>query len=221
MMNRLQTVVFDLDDTLYKELEYLQSAYKEIAIFLESKIGVSHLEILQEMLDWYQNGENAFKLVLEKYETAYLETDLLLKMYRNHVPSIKLSNEGKHVLNSLKELGISMGIMTDGRSIQQRNKIKVLELENYTKDILISEEFGSEKPDERNYQHFMKKYPTANYFYIGDNTKKDFVTANKLGWTTICLLDNGSNVHQQNFTLPKAYLPKHKIHSLTEILDLL
>ena len=52
----------------------------------------------------------------------------------------------KHLLDVLKEKNIPAGLITDGRSVTQRNKLKSLGLLNYFKEVIISEEFGSEKP---------------------------------------------------------------------------
>ena len=71
--------------------------------------------------------------------------------------------------------------------------------------IVISEEFGSEKPHINNYLYFQNKFPDKNYTYIGDNTSKDFVSANSLNWTTICLLDKGDNIHKQNFNVSQEF----------------
>ena len=46
-------VVFDLDDTLYKEIDYLFSAYHAIAESIR-------LDVAGEMLDWYHAGKNVF-----------------------------------------------------------------------------------------------------------------------------------------------------------------
>lgn len=54
----------------------------------------------------------------------------------------------------------------------------------------------------------------------GDNLRKDFITPNKLGWKTICLLDDGRNIHRQDFSCPEEYLPNVKIHTLKELLSL-
>ena len=68
----------------------------------------------------------------------------------------------------------------------------------------------------------MDKYPEASYVYIGDNPKKDFVGANEVGWNTICLLDNGENVHKQEFDiLEDRYLPDVRIKSLVELVEII
>ena len=46
------------------------------------------------------------------------------------------------------------------------------------------------------------------------------ITPNKLGWKTICLLDDGRNIHRQDFSCPEEYLPNVKIHTLKELLSL-
>ena len=61
---------------------------------------------------------------------------------------------------------------------------------------------------------------SGGFIYIGDNTKKDFIAPNKLGWETICLRDNGLNIHQQNFNLDSSFLPKYMINNLAEIVKI-
>ena len=109
-----------------------------------------------------------------------------------------------------------MGILTDGRSISQRNKIRALGLESWINKIVVSEEFGSAKPDERNFRHFHKVFPQHRSFaYIGDNPAKDFVTPNRLGWSTICLVDQGKNIHPQQIErFPVAYHPQFLISKI-------
>ena len=84
-----------------------------------------------------------------------------------------------------------LGLLTDGRSISQRNKLSAMGITSLFDEILISEEFGSEKPCEDNYLFFQNKYSTNDCVYFGDNFGKDFVTPNRLGWKTIGLLDDG------------------------------
>ena len=144
-------------------------------------------------------------------------------IYRLHTPSIKIDINTKNILTIIKERDELRGLMTDGRSIQQRNKIKSLGLEQYFSDILISEEFGSEKPNIANYSYFMNDGDSSKikYFYVGDNPQKDFKSANKLGWVTICLKDNGQNIHKQNFILEKEYLPMHIIDNIEQLLAII
>lgn len=215
-MNK-KIVVFDLDDTLYKEITFLKSAFQVIARCVADKTGTSDTMLFDQMMQWHENKENVFRALLTKHKGIGMDIMDLLDIYRNHDPKISISADTRKLLNALVGLNIKLGIITDGRSIQQRNKINALGLKKYFGDVIISEEFGSEKPCPLNYQYFMDKYGKADYYYIGDNTAKDFVSPNKLGWLTICLLDNGTNIHKQDFDLPTINLPSHKIGSLEEL----
>lgn len=210
-------VVFDLDDTLYKEVDFLKSAYKEIAVFLSKETDKNHGVIYNNMMEYYKNGANTFKEILEFTQSKNTTVEQLITIYRNHTPNIALDVETEELLKRLKKSNVRMGLITDGRSKQQRNKIEALKLRDYFKDIIISEEFGSEKPNIRNFKYFNDKYLGCQFLYIGDNTAKDFIAPNKLGWLTVCLLDQGNNIHQQNFNVKKAQQPVFTINSISEL----
>ena len=48
-------IIFDLDDTLYYEIDYLKSAYQEIA----SRICKEDNHLYNKMLKLYQEGKNS------------------------------------------------------------------------------------------------------------------------------------------------------------------
>ena len=196
MTQKSKVVVFDLDDTLYKERGYLLSAYREIAAKMESRYGLEG--IFDRMHKWWQEGENVFQRLIDMY-TLDLTIDDLLAIYRSHVPAIRLDEETKCLLDRLHQHAV-LGLITDGRSLTQRHKVEALGLTAYMDDadILISEETGFEKPSEEPFRHFMARYPSCTYYYIGDNHTKDFVAPNHLGWTSICLLDDGRNIHKES-----------------------
>lgn len=201
--------IFDLDDTLTYEINYLKSAYKEIALSLEGEL------LYDQMLHWYQKGQDVFQLVSNLYSVSKED---LLQMYRGHYPVISLNEGALEVLDEVKKKGHLLGIITDGRSITQRNKLKALGIEDLFDQIIISEEFGSTKPNEKNYKVFATA-DESDYFYIGDNVTKDFLIPNLLGWNSVCLLDQGKNIHKQDFNVAEEFLPKYKIKSLVELLE--
>lgn len=215
-----KVVVFDLDDTLYKEIYYVKSAFSEIAKLVDK---VSHIDITKYMWNDYYENKDVFSSV-EILSGARLTKQECIKIYRNHIPDISMQRDDYLILHELYRSGTVCGLITDGRSITQRNKIKALKVDRYFIDsnIIISEEFGSEKPNIRNYQTFCERYPLSDFYYVGDNPAKDFISPNKLGWTTICLLDKEYiNIHSQNFSMPKEYIPQYKFNSLKEILPLI
>ena len=221
MMRYMCNVVcFDLDDTLYKEINYLEAAYKIIA---EEVFGEQMETYFHQMLSWYYSKDDVFQRVVDLSPKKISKNDLL-DIYRYGVHNLPLSLEVRNVLDELEAKGYNLGLITDGRTLTQRNKISALGLFDYFKeeDIVISEEFGSEKPSLLNYKYFMNRYPNFRFYYVGDNPKKDFVGANQLGWETICLIDDGSNIHKQEFdSLDSSYQPKYKIHKFPELLNII
>lgn len=206
--------VFDLDDTLFQEIDFLKSAYRHIARQLQPHLSA---DIYEEMLQRYFRKENVFGWILDEYKERVPEkdTNFLLKEYREHLPAIALSKETKAFIEQVEARNIPTGLITDGRGITQRNKLKALGIEKFFEDIIISEEFGSEKPDERNYLYFEKKYPGKEFYFFGDNTSKDFIVPIRLGWQTICIKDSGNNIHQQLIT--NNHVPKYFISSFSDI----
>lgn len=210
-------VVFDLDDTLYKEIDFVKSAFHAIAkdIFHDFKPE----KIYNILYNTYLKRGDAFEEIIVR--TQYFTTkEKLLYFYRNHVPSLILSEDVKLFLEFLKKNNVTMGIISDGRSLTQRNKIKSLKLYKYilNENIIISEEFGFAKPSAENFVYFMKKYPNIKKFlYFGDNIKKDFIMPNSLGWTTIGLRDKGQNIHSQNIEICMPnWLPNFWINDMVE-----
>ncbi|MDD3944747.1 MAG: HAD family hydrolase [Bacteroidales bacterium] len=203
--------VFDLDDTLYKEIDFLKSGYRSIA----SLVDKNHSWLLyQRMLNLYYEGENVFDIISKSYKN--FPVDSLLNIYRNHFPDIQLEKDVLETLQFLKKKG-KTGLVTDGRSSTQRNKLQALGIEDYFDKIVISEETGYAKPDIRLFQQF-HEFKSDIYYYIANDTSKDFITPNQLGWTTVCLLDSKkNNIIEQNFTLKKEYLPLKKIKKISEI----
>jgi len=215
MINNNTHIVFDLDDTLYKEINFVKSAYIYINSYINFRFNLDLSNNIKKCLD----GEvNFFDLINSKlYPDQSFPIEKYLELYRFHYPQISFSHDTTVFLKTILSHNIDFSIITDGRSISQRNKIKALGLYDLVKNIIISEETGFEKPHLNNFKLLERIYPDKKLVYIADNTSKDFLAPNLLNWNTICLLDNGENIHRQNFDLNFEYLPKIKVNNLTDI----
>lgn len=212
ILNKKSLVVFDLDDTLYNEFDYLNSAFREIAEVINS-YNIS--DIHDEMIGWYKEGKDVFENIIKKYSPDLSKAQIIRK-YREHMPNVKLFDDAQKFIDKLAGYNIKMALVTDGRSITQRNKISALGLENIFEKVVISEEINSEKPSSKNFEILIDENYNS-YVYIADNPKKDFFAPNKLGWETICLLNNGKNIHKQDFQQMDLFIPKNKISSFKDI----
>ena len=177
-----RVVIFDLDDTLYSEKEYVKSGYREIA---------KHNPQIENMEDklWhaFQNGRKAIDEVLLS-EGLYTEekAQACLRVYRNQMPKIHLYEGVLQMLQQLVVDGILLGLITDGRPNGQRAKIKALNIEQYFGKIIITDELGDSsfrKPNPIAFEimHTFFAVPYKNMVYVGDNPSKDFQAPEKLG----------------------------------------
>ena len=64
MTTKIKALVLDLDDTLYAEISYLQSAYR----FIAAKISTQPQQLYAKMLAEYHAGENVFENISKKYQ---------------------------------------------------------------------------------------------------------------------------------------------------------
>jgi len=149
--------VFDLDDTLYSESNFELSGIKYVYNYL--KINTIDLDCL------LNNRTNWIEQIVSNSNNSFTK-QLILELYRNHKPQIELYKSAKLFLEKLISFKSEMSLITDGRSITQRNKLIALGIEAYFKNIIISEEIKSEKPSEINYKMTMSEEINKEYVYI-------------------------------------------------------
>lgn len=225
--NQENMIVFDLDDTLFDEREFCRSAYAEITAELSSRFQADAPRVLDTMWSALMNRDNPFTAMEEELEREKIAfppelTKEMVRLYRSHRPE-RLS-PGRGVIATLERLrrdGVKTGIITDGRGTTQRAKIAALGISEFfdDSDILISEEQGADKRSELMFRRLMKLHPYERGFaYVGDNTEKDFLQPNLLGWTTVCLRHLRAGVHPQDFRHTGAMAPDIIVSSLPELL---
>ena len=135
---RIKGVIFDLDDTVYSEKEYIKSGYKAVSDYLGGGFE-------DKLWDYFNSGKLAIDELLNELGLD-AEKDAALNTYRNHKPNIHLYDGVVGLIESLKIRDIKIGIITDGRPEGQRNKITSLGLDRLVDDIIITDELGSTIP---------------------------------------------------------------------------
>lgn len=220
-----EMTVFDLDDTLFKERDFVTSSFRVIAREADRR-GIISYEKALAILCAGRDGGMAFSSLAEEVAARApgcgLTEEWMVNTYRTHTPDIKLDDATESVLAALRERGETLGLITDGRSNTQRAKIKALGLERFIepRNILVSGETGFDKTHREPFDMIMMRNPAERrYVYVGDNSAKDFIWPNKLGWLTVQLDDaDGVNIHPQSSDRPAAFLPQRHIGSLSQLL---
>lgn len=175
----IKGVIFDLDDTLYSEKEYVRSGYKKIAEYLGKK------DAADKLWDYFEAGKPAIDEYLGEIGAIDKKTKCL-NVYRSQIPEITLYDDVKKIIKKLKNKEIRVGIITDGRPEGQRNKLKALGLDKMVDDIIITDELGGiqfRKPNDISFRIIQNRWriPFEQIIYVGDNPNKDFQAPKQLG----------------------------------------
>jgi putative hydrolase of the HAD superfamily len=224
----ITTVVFDLDDTLYDEIEYCKSGFQAVAEFLSEGPGAPSAERIFSVL-WKRfttgNRRNTFNTALDELGISYDDKliEELVNVYRGHIPDLTLPQDCREVLCKLRTK-YTLALITDGYLPGQKLKVQSLGIEDFFKCIVYTEQLGREfwKPSPAGFEKIIEilNEKPENMAYIGDNEKKDFIAPNKLGFSTIQLIRH-SRLHTSTSTESgaKAQHVIHKISQLPAVLD--
>jgi putative hydrolase of the HAD superfamily len=215
-------LAFDLDDTLYEELNYVKSGFREVARWLLNELGIDENSSYQFMVNELERSGrgNIFNNLLAEHELfSKSRLKKCISVYRLHFPDIRLSKEASECLLRLKSH--SKYVVTDGNKLVQYNKVKALELDKMQaiRKIFITYRHGLKHGKPSPYC-FMKICELENttpehVVYIGDNPHKDFVGIKPFGFKTIRVLQGNF----KNLQLDEAHEADLRIHSLEELTD--
>lgn len=215
---RMPHIVCDLDDTLYPESDYVDSCFAFVGEIMRTLYGTSDAceRLVRLKADRVADPIGS---MLHELSLPAAVRDLVVAAMRAHRPAIRLSVGAELLLSTLALSGRSVSIITDGRSVTQRRKLESLGLLGVVQPY-ISEELGAAKPDPLAFMRVMSDQPTASgYWYIADNPAKDFVSPNKLGWTTVMLKAGSTAIHPQR--APSAsHMAQHVVESLEAVCSL-
>lgn len=202
-LDDVEGVIFDLDDTLYSEKDYVKSGYKVVARLLGDEALADRLWI------YFENGKPAIDKVLNELGCIGRKEECM-EAYREQMPEIKLYDGVVELILELKSKGIKVGIITDGRVIGQKRKLQALGLDKLIDDIIITDELGGtqfRKPCDIAFRIIQRRWelPFEQMVYVGDNAEKDFQAPKQLGMRSIFLrnkegiyFDNSENDVQKN-----------------------
>lgn len=206
---------FDLDDTLYKEMDFVASGYRAVAAVLATETGVPQKDIETMIM---QRRPRGFEFAIEATKSKH-SVDELVEIYRSHRPNIIPETDALPTLEALKAAGAALVLITDGSTRHQRSKIKALGIEKFFDMILVSEETGGDKTTEIPWQMVETHFGALRRFYIADNMAKDFHLPNLRGWHTIMLRDRRHrNVFpQQPLNHKPEYRPQTTIDRLGDL----
>jgi putative hydrolase of the HAD superfamily len=220
-------VVFDMDDTLYDEIEYYKSGFRAVARIVAKTQGLVDEKKLYDVL-WglFSKGNHTttFNMAFGQLGLACDDKFIrsVVQSFRLHRPLIAMPAETENVLKTLYGQ-YTLALLTDGYMPAQRFKVQSLGIEKYFRCIIYTEELGRKywKPSTVGFEKILDVLKTEgkNCVYVADDLTKDFIAPNKLGFGTIQLI-RPNGIHHDK--APDEYAkPKYVIKSLDELPRLL
>lgn len=217
----IKAMIFDLDDTLYDEWQYVSQAFANTADYLARRLETPERkgEFYGYMLEIVrQKGRGRVFDVLCEEAGVHLPIDELVEAYRSTRPCLKLYPDAEQILQVLEENNVKTGLITDGCSLVQHEKIAALGLKPRLDSVIVTDDYGICKPQTTAYEKCLQelKCVPGEAAYVGDNPRKDFIGAKKLGMKTFRILrEKGMFMKEQADAGGEA---DYRIRSLTELI---
>lgn len=200
---QIKGVIFDLDDTVYSEKEYVRSGFRAVAMFLGDE------NYADKLWSFFEAKKPAIDELLRQ-QNRESDRNEILNIYRCHKPFIHLYDGVIGMLKELRGRGYKIGIITDGRPDGQHNKIEALGLEKLVDDIIITDELGGpqfRKPCDISFRILQNRWrlSPSEIVYVGDNPIKDFQAPRQLGMKSIWFR-NSNSLHKNENRLDLDYI---------------
>ena len=183
--SKYKLIVFDLDNTLILEKDYLFEAYEEISYHIESTCFVDKLKIENYLKnEFINNGRTKlFDKMISHFNISKFEIKAILNILRSYTPLRKISliDNMKLILEGLKDKKIPYVIFTNGSVDQQKNKVANIEWDGLLTDVIYANEINP-KPDPISFSNYLLKNKIKinknEILMIGDSIVDELFTKN-------------------------------------------
>jgi putative hydrolase of the HAD superfamily len=215
----ISTFLFDLDGTLYDRdaliRELATAQYATFRTELE-RVGAQRFsERLVELDDHgYAPKDRVYRQLGEEWGlSADVQRRLIAHFWSSYDGLCRLADDTRRTLETLKQRGKTLGLITNGGTERQNRKIDALGIRPLLDAVLISETEGVRKPDSAIFERALARCSAAagETIYVGDHPQIDIEGARAAG-----LVPVWKTVPYWTLTVPSV----RRIERLSELLDL-
>ena len=225
----IKAVFFDIDDTLYDTSGFARLARKAaINVMIDAGLPLSSDEaykLLKEIIkEKGSNYDKHFNILTKRVfgEEKPLLIALGMITYHNvKFALLRLFPKTPSTLIYLKSKGYHLGVISDGITIKQWEKLIRLGLHHFFDEVVTSEEAGVEKPDEKIFRLALDRMgcqPT-NSIMIGNKFNKDIIGAINIGMSAI--LVNSKLTSDEKEYLEENNIELDVVSNIGDIIELL
>lgn len=185
-----RAVVFDLDDTLVAERDFVLGGFRAAAARAAAAGGVSETAAYEELVGMYRSGvrRTTFDRWLAEHPGVGVSVGDLVDAYRGHAPALAPLPGVERLLSRLKAV-YRLGLVSDGPAAMQERKWLASGLAPYFDAVVFSDSLGRDawKPSPRAFLAVSAALGVepAACVYVGDNPAKDFRGARAAGMRAV------------------------------------
>lgn len=193
-----RAVVFDLDDTLYPEHQFVDGGLRAAASLLARELpeaarrGVEALVARLWELHGIHGRGRLFDLIVQELAGAPDPTLVLAAVhaYRTHPPKLEPFEGIADLVRAMAREGVALGVVSDGLSSVQQRKLEGLgPMAADFEVVVMTDELGPgrAKPSPAGFLVACRRLGVApaNATYVGNDDRKDFRGARAAGLATI------------------------------------
>ena len=235
-MRAIDTVLFDLDDTLHDDTAAYRAAARTVADTIAQEHGID----AQALAEGYERAAMAFWSALSADHLTLAIGDQRERMWREALGAVglddpalaaqcadgyvharaevlELSPGALDVLTALRDRGCKLGLVTNGFAATHHDKIDRLGLRERMDAFFIADEVGMIKPNPELYRHACRVLGSEppRTAMVGDRYARDVLGAHEVGLFTVLV-----DVHAIPIP-PGGPLPDAVVASITEVLGVL
>jgi putative hydrolase of the HAD superfamily len=192
-----RAVLFDLDDTLYRERRFALSGFRHVAQIVAASCGLDAAQVFRLLAGSLRRGRRgtALQALCISAGHPFDSVPALVDVMRGHLPAIHLPTASIRTLHALRT-GWRLGIVTNGFPGVQRRKVAALGLEPLVDTVVYACEHGSGlgKPDPEPFIVAARRLGVepARCVFVGDDVCRDVGGARAVGMRTIRIVRPGA-----------------------------
>jgi putative hydrolase of the HAD superfamily len=190
MRKDIDAVAFDLDGTLYPNIQFysrlIPFVLKEHRLLIALGKARDILRATAPSGDFYDLQAELMAEILKVDDVSSVKEKTERLIYRGWEPifkKVKLYSHVHEILQACKDSGLKLGLLSD---FPLENKINNLKLNGYWDVVLSSEEVHHLKPDPAPFLRLSELFsvPPERILYVGNSVSYDIIGAKGVGMKT-------------------------------------
>lgn len=225
-MSRWRALVFDLDDTLYPERDYVRGGFQAVAGWVSQTQGEEPQAVFDELWGMFEAGvrrDTFDRWLRSRGRPADPDRASMIEAYRRHRPRLTPYPDVVPALKGLRAEA-RLGLITEGPRAVQEAKLEALGLRSWFDKVVVlgEDERPNWKPSPRPFQLWLQgsSIEPAAAVYLGDNPAKDFLGARRAGWASV-RVRRSDGLHRAEEPLEPEARPDGEISDLQSLTSIL